>query len=70
MYLHHVTPFGIIHPIETGQLANMYKREGMVRKQAIIIERSSVLRRLSPILLLGSLIFDALVGGGEIAFFI
>jgi hypothetical protein len=73
MHLHHMTPFGIVHPIETRQLPDVHGGEGMVRRQAIIIEASSVVRRLSPILLFAFtfLDLDALIeGGGAIAFFI
>jgi hypothetical protein len=64
-------PFGIIHPIKKGWLADVHRSEGMVRGQAIIIERSCVIRRLRPILLFAFafLGLDAFVGG-IVAFFI
>jgi hypothetical protein len=49
----------------------VHRSEGMVRGQAIIIERSCVIRRLRPILLFAFdfLGLDAFVGG-IVAFFI
>jgi hypothetical protein len=68
MHLHR-----IVHPIETARHDDVHGDEGMVRGQDIIIERGSVVRKLSLILLFSIALFglDALiVGGGAIAFLI
>jgi hypothetical protein len=73
MNLHPMTPFDIVHPIKMGCLAGVHGGEGKVRRQAIIIERGRVIRRLRPMLLFAFafLGLSALVrGGGVIAFFI
>jgi hypothetical protein len=51
MHLHTMTPFGIVCPIETGQLTDVQICESMVRRQGIIIERCCVIRRLRLFLL-------------------
>jgi hypothetical protein len=69
-----MTPFYIVHPIKMVRLADEHGGEGMVRGQASIIERGSVVRRLSSIFLFAIVLLglDALIvgRGGVIAFFI
>jgi hypothetical protein len=62
-----MTPLGIVHPIKTRCFFRVHGCEGMVRGQKIIIERSSVIRRLRAMLLFAFafLGFRACVDGGR-----
>jgi hypothetical protein len=72
MHLHPMTSFLIVRPIKMGCLADVHGGEGIVRRQAIIIEKGRAVGRLSPIFLLPIALLgsDALVRGGVIPFFI